>query len=110
MNLKLKKKLRNLRPDQLWGYFFGFWILILTGIFTPFTGTPGLTQWMRLRSLLDQKNQKIAELDSRHAYLSLEVERLEKSQAAQEREIRKVLGYVAPGELIFDFTGNSPIH
>lgn len=64
---------------------------------------------MRLRSLLDQKHQKIAELEGRHVYLSEEVARLEKSALHQEREIRKVLGYVAPGELIFDFSGTSKV-
>ncbi|MCM0605676.1 MAG: septum formation initiator family protein [Xanthomonadaceae bacterium] len=105
----LKKKLQDFGANKVWMVVFGLWILILTGIFTPFTDTPGLTQWMRLRSLLNQKRQKIAELDGRHEYLSLEVERLEKSAAHQEREIRKVLGYVAPGELIFDFSQNTQI-
>lgn len=103
------RSLSRWTPNRIWVYAFGAWTLLLSGVFTPVTGTPGFAQWMKLRSLLDGKRQKIIELEERHAFLEDEIRRLEKSSAHQEREIRKVLGYVAPGELIFDFTPSSSL-
>jgi len=86
--------------------FFGVWLLILTGAFNRWTGGPGLIQWFRIHRIVEKKQAKLAELESEVMALSTEQVRLERSPVAQRREIRRVLGYLAPDEILFDFSSD----
>lgn len=88
---------------KIWASIFGvwsLWLLFLSG----FISSPGVLQLVRLQDLLASKNQQSEIL--REAIRKLEVDStlLEKSKIVQQREIRRVLGYAAPDELIFDFS------
>lgn len=87
----------------LWGAVFGIWALLLSGTLASTVGSPGALQLFRLTRLLESKRVQQAELEAAVERLETESARLEKSRAAQEREIRRVLGYTAPDELTFDF-------
>lgn len=95
-------------PGRLWIFVFAVWGVILTGVLAGFFGPPGIIQAMRLRSLLAQKIEKTAMIEAGIARLDSEIKRLEKSTAAQEREVRRVLGYVASDEIVFDFAEAVP--
>lgn len=90
-------------PTKLWTTIFGVWLLFLSGLFNSFTGSPGFFQHFRLRGLLRERQETLAALNGRLHDLQVGAARLESSPAVQEREIRRVLGYAAPGELFFDF-------
>jgi len=95
-------------PGRLWLSIFGLWTLLLTGVFNTWFGSPGLVQWARLSLLLSKRQDKIAEVENQIVALSAEQVRLEKSSATQQREIRRVLGYVRQDELVFDFSAEIP--
>jgi hypothetical protein len=82
--------------------------MILTGILAPRVGShsssPGVLQAVRLQNLLKSKEMQIQAIQGELDRLQTEASLLEKSTIIQEREIRRVLGYAAPDELIFDFT------
>jgi len=87
------------RATRIWLAVFGVWGVFLTGAL----GSPGLSQSRSLHALLDAKQAELGRLEAEVERLVSEAERLEKSRTAQEREIRRVLGYAAPDDLIFDF-------
>jgi cell division protein FtsB len=95
-----------LTPTKLWLSIFSLWTVILSGATATWTGPPGFIQAIRLRSLLSTKQLKVSGLQDEVQKLMLESHQLEKSKVAQQREIRKVLGYAAADEIIFDFTQN----
>lgn len=95
-------------PHRVWLALFGVWMLLLTGLLNPWLEGPGLVQWWRLESLLSQKHSRLAEIENEVLALSSEQVRLERSGATQQREIRRVLGYVRPDEIIFDFSAELP--
>jgi len=78
---------------------------MLSGILSGLGGSPGAIQAWRLRQLWISKQDYLAELELDSQKIEAEAERLEKSRFAQEREIRRVLGYAALDEIIFDFSG-----
>ena len=92
---------------KIWLAIFGIWALLLSGLFSQLTGSPGILQAVRLRALLqsnkDQLYQVEARLSEREKYLAS----LKTNVFAQMREIRSVLGYAHEDELIFDFTNES---
>lgn len=88
---------------QKWMAFFGLWLLFLTGIFSNIAGSPGILQAIRLKNLLTIKQEQVAKAQSEIQNLKTEAVQLENNRAAQIREIRRVLGYAASDELIFDF-------
>jgi len=90
--------------DRIWIGFFGLWLTLLTGALTPWTGGPGLIQWWQISELAQSRQETIVQLETRILELSTEQVRLEKSPVAQRREIRKVLGYLAADEILFDFS------
>ena len=94
----------NKRTRALWFTLLGFWMVFLTGILNDVTGSPGALQAFRLRHMLSNKNSELGTLEVQIQRLEGERHRLEDSTAHQEREIRRVLGYAAPGEIIFDFS------
>lgn len=103
MNLTLPK---SLTPVKFWLVIFGFWALFLSGALARFLGTPGALQAIHLRSLLEEKQTLLVDLQADITHLQSEAAELERSKVVQRREIRRVLGYAANDELIFDF--NSP--
>lgn len=65
--------------------------------------SPGLKQWESVRAALKDRRQEIADIESKSAILSHVAYQLEFNSVAQEREIRKVLGYLGAEELVFEF-------
>ena len=94
-----RSKIASPSPHRVWLAIFGIWAFLLTG----FISGPGIIQAVRLQSLLSAKQTEVARLQADTQQLRQESENLQKNPAAQEREIRRVLGYAAPDELIFDF-------
>jgi hypothetical protein len=62
-------------------------------------------QHLHLHSLLGSKQAEQAALQTEIDTLRSEAGLLENSRAVQHREIRRVLGYAAEDEIIFDFAG-----
>ncbi len=91
-------------PLRAWTAIFALWSLFLSGAFASFLGSPGVFQLLRLQSLLNSKQAQVSKLQSEIVALQLEGSLLEHNQVAQQREIRRVLGYAAADELIFDFS------
>lgn len=97
----MKKKTPN--PHKLWLGIFGVWAFVLTGALAGVLGSPGAIQAIRLQNLLHAKVSQLDQLQTQLNELQAQAEGLEKSAIVQQREIRRVLGYAAPDELIFDF-------
>jgi len=89
----------------MWLSVFGVWIFLLSGALNAWFRSPGLWQWFRLKSYLSTQQALVVEAENQLIALSAEQVRLERSGATQQQEIRRVLGYVRPDEVIFDFTG-----
>jgi hypothetical protein len=95
-------------PNQIWIGIFGIWMVFLSGILNPFIGSPGMLQSMQLQRILNHKQHQIDAAENQLIALQEDSMRLEKNSLTQEREIRRVLGYAAPNELIFDFSADEP--
>lgn len=78
--------------------------MFLSGILTPFFKAPGLVQLLNLRQLSDERRDEVGRYETELLQLQEEAALLEKNPVVQKSEIRRVLGYAAPGDLIFDFT------
>lgn len=91
-------------PAKIWTLIFALWVVFLSGAFASVVGSPGVIQARGLRNLLSAKQLQVTQLEKEIEQLESERKLLEKSSIAQEREIRRVLGYAAPDELIFDFS------
>lgn len=87
----------------LWILGFGCWALVLSGVLTQITGSPGTLQLIRLQNLLYAKQNKIRKIQDDLQQLEKQASLLEKNKVTQVREIRRVLGYAAEDELIFNF-------
>jgi cell division protein FtsB len=105
----LKTQFRLPTPNEAWSTVFVLWLLFLTGAFASMVGSPGVVQAVRLRNLLTAKQKVLEETRLENAKLQKEANDLEKNRAIQLREIRRVLGYAAPDELVFDFSGPNPL-
>jgi cell division protein FtsB len=102
---------RTLSIHQKWIGFFGVWLFILSGISTGFLGSPGIIQAIRLSSLLRVKKEALAMSLKETRNLEFDVNQLEKNRYVQQREIRRILGYAASDEIVFDFsTANNKPH
>ena len=62
----------------------------------------GVWQAWQLERMVDNRKEQLAQLEARTQQLERDRKLLETSAVAQEREARRVLGYVAPNELVFD--------
>jgi hypothetical protein len=82
-------------------------LAFLSGGAAPWTGTPGVLQELNLHSLLNSKEAEQVELQGAIDRLKGEADLLEHSKTVQHREIRRVLGYAADDEIIFEFGTNS---
>jgi hypothetical protein len=98
--------MREITPGRLWASVFGLWAILLSGVFATFVGSPGVIQAIRLGSLLESKQLQVTQMQADLRKLQTEASLIERSRVAQQREIRRVLGYTAPDELIFDFTAS----
>jgi hypothetical protein len=96
--------MKSFSVNRAWAFFFGFWALLLTGMFEPTIQSPGLKQWIRVKTALQAKRQDIADTEARSELLQVIAEQLESNPYAQEREIRKVLGFLGDQEVVFDFS------
>lgn len=93
---------------RFWVGAFLVWLISLSGGLLRFQiGMPGLLQWSQLKGELSDRRTDLASIDAEILVIDQESRRLERSRAAQEKEIRRVLGYVAEDELIFDFSSAS---
>lgn len=101
--MRARQHLNIFSPTKLWLIIFGIWAALLSGLLSGIVGSPGVLQAVQLNSFLNQKQEQVAFLESEIVRLDSDSERLEKSRVAQEREIRRVLGYAGEDELIFDF-------
>ncbi|MEN9722719.1 MAG: Septum formation initiator [Pseudomonadota bacterium] len=104
----MSKQHSKVSPHRFWIGLFSCWVLLLSGVFSSWFGGPGLLQWWRLERLLSQKQAHLTEVENEVLALSSEQTRLERSPATQHREIRRVLGYVRPDEMVFDFSAEMP--
>jgi cell division protein FtsB len=93
-------------PNRVWLSVFGLWMLFLSGALVSIVGSPGILQLIRLDNLLVSKRTQIAQLQDDIRRLNSEAVQLEKNPLVQMREIRRVLGYAGPGEIIFDFSSS----
>src|SRR4051812_19096789 len=91
------------KTHQIWIAVFAVWLLFLSGVLSKFTRTPGILQAFRLQALLTERQSQLATIDTENARQTLELQNLKENSAVQEREIRRVLGYAAADEIIFDF-------
>jgi len=96
-------------PHRVWLALFGAWLILLSGVLNPWIGGPGVMQWWRLESLLSQRQDRLTDVENQVLALSSEQVRLERSVATQQREIRRVLGYVRTDEMVFDFSAELPV-
>lgn len=92
--------------SKIWLGLFGCWVLFLSGVLSSWVGSPGLWQAYRLQSLLKENEERKMSVHQEIVKIQTDYNALEKSRAIQLREIRHVLGYVAPGEMIFDFASD----
>jgi hypothetical protein len=90
--------------SRFWIGVFSFWLIILTGIFSGVTGSTGLVQAFRLSRLLEMRQNDVNRMQSEIRGLDQDTAKLEKNSVAQEREIRRSLGYVATDEIVYDFS------
>jgi cell division protein FtsB len=99
----------KLNPHRIWAGIFGVWAFFLTGALSGVFGGPGVIQGIRLQNLLQSRVASLDSIQTEVNQLQSESERLEKSSVVQQREIRRVLGYAAPDEVIFDFSSGAAL-
>jgi uncharacterized protein YlxW (UPF0749 family) len=101
--------MKKLTPGKVWILTFALWGVFLTGVVANFVGSPGFIQAIRLNSLLKSKQAEVVRMQDEMKHLQSDASQLERSRVAQQREIRRVLGYAATDEIIFDFTAADSI-
>ncbi len=99
--MKLQSKLDI---NRIWLGFFGIWLILLSGLLDFWLQSPGLKQWYRVAATLNERRQEIGGIEERSEYLHQVARELESNTVAQEREIRKVLGYLGDQEAVFEFS------
>jgi hypothetical protein len=95
--------MKKINSDRVWLGFFGIWLVLLSGLLDFWLQSPGLKQWYRVVSNLSDRRQEIGEIETRSTYLHQVARELESNPSAQEREIRKVLGFLGEQEAVFEF-------
>ena len=93
----------GIRLNRIWIGFFCIWLLLLSGVLDFWLQSPGLKQFIKVSSLLNHRRQEIGEIESRSAALAHVAKELQDNASAQEREVRKVLGFLGEHEVIFEF-------
>jgi cell division protein FtsB len=100
--MKLKRLHPN--PSLLWVAFFGVWLVLLTGVLHPWISPPGVLQQARLSSLLRSQEDQIQQLEAQISTLEADQLQMSQSSVVQEREVRRVLGFLKDDEIVFDFS------
>ena len=95
--------IRKLNASKAWAIFFGIWCILLTGLLDFWFPSPGLKQWFRVNSTLTERRHEIDATEEKTNLFLSTARQLESNTVAQEREIRKVLGYLGEQELVFEF-------
>ena len=95
---------------KVWILLTVSWLTILSGIFfTQGFGPPGFIQWLSIQRETSLRQMDLNKIEAETATLDTESLRLEKSKSYQEKEIRRVLGYTASDELVFDFSSGDRV-
>ncbi len=94
----------KITPHRSWLAVFALWSLFLSGALAGLIGSPGVIQAVRLNGLLKSKEDQVLKYQDSIVKLQAEADLLEKSRTAQQREIRKSLGYASSDEIIFYFS------
>ncbi len=97
----------NLKTNQirkLWLAIFGIWFVLVSGILDFWIKSPGLKQWLQVELLVRERRQEIAVIEAKSNVFKNVAHQLENNPIAQEREIRKVLGYLGDNEIVFEFS------
>jgi cell division protein FtsB len=89
---------------KMWFGFFGIWLILVSGLLDFWIKSPGLKQWAQVELLVRKQRQEIAEVEAKSESFKSTAHQLENNPIAQEREIRKVLGYLGDQEIVFEFT------
>jgi len=92
----------KITTSRVWIAFFAVWFLLLTGVLDFWFQSPGLKQWMKLEASVSHRRQEIADIEAQSAILNDVARQLDSNSVAQEREIRKVLGYLGDQEVVFE--------
>ncbi len=98
--MSLRKKIDI---NRIWLGFFCVWLILLSGLLDFWLKSPGLKQWYRVASALSDRRQEIGTIEDRSTTLQHVARELESNPLAQEREVRKVLGYLGEHEAVFEF-------
>ena len=97
----------SFKPAQIrkmWFSFFGIWLVLVSGLLDFWIKSPGLKQWYQVEHLLRKQRQEIATIEIKSEAFKNMAYQLEHNPVAQEREIRKVLGYLGDQEIVFEFS------
>lgn len=81
---------------------FALWGVFLSGAVSHFTGSPGIIQALHLHELWDQKQTTLRETEEKSRILGIKERLLKSNTTVQEREVREVLGYARPTDLVFE--------
>lgn len=95
--------LQRMWVHRFWIFFFSTWFVLLSGVLDFWIKTPGLKQGWQVQQWLTQRNQEAEALELKAQQLKATKKLLESNRYAQEREIRRVLGYIQGNELVFEF-------
>lgn len=87
---------------KAWLIFFGIWFVLVSGILDFWIKSPGLKQWFQVELLVQKRRQEIVDIEAKSESFKNVVKQLENNPIAQEREIRKVLGYLGDQEIVFE--------
>ena len=68
-----------------------------------FLKAPGAMQYFRLQQQVDKSEQELQAVKEASLAATQWNRALENDPKAQEREARRILGWVAPDELVFEF-------
>ncbi|NDF13706.1 hypothetical protein EB061_00045 [bacterium] len=96
----------HIRVDKVWIAFFSIWVVLLTGALDFWIQSPGLKQWWRVNTMLDVRRQEIDKVEEKTVLLQQVLRELQENPIAQEREVRKILGYLGEQEVVFEFSGS----
>ena len=89
---------------KAWAIFFAVWLILLTGLLDAWLQTPGLKQWYKVEAALRGRRQEIAAIEAKTELMKETAKQLDANGVAQEREIRRVLGYLGEHEVVFEFS------
>ena len=102
--------LSRLTPHRLWIGLFAIWFVLLSGSLKFWKSSPpGALQAFGLHSLKTSRGEQLSQIEKQIERLQADAIRLTQNRVAQEREVRKVLGYAGEDELLFDFSTGSKI-